>query len=207
MEESGGPMRRYGVAAHERVADGRRSVRRSWRRNGGGRGHGWRVRKSSAVVRTATGETRFGGQRGHLHRRCARRTEETRRCGEWELQQAIFDRRAEDPPARRRRYALNRPSTKRSAHGKVQDRREIGFVPYCAQTSCAVLSRPCCFIRAHSKQHTLKPPPSSCVVVPALCSAISASATDRRQRSRCPDGTSRLCSRNTTRPVQDMTRR
>jgi hypothetical protein len=61
MEESGGPMRRYGVAAHERVADGRRSVRRSWRRNGGGRGHGWRVRKSSAVVRTATGETRVWG--------------------------------------------------------------------------------------------------------------------------------------------------
>jgi len=28
MEEPGGTMRRYSVAAHERVADGRRSVRR-----------------------------------------------------------------------------------------------------------------------------------------------------------------------------------
>lgn len=59
MEESGGSMRRYGVAAHERLADGRRSVRRRGEETAAG-GRGWRIRGRDAGA--AAGEERSSAQ-------------------------------------------------------------------------------------------------------------------------------------------------
>jgi hypothetical protein len=163
MEESGRPMRRYGVAAHERVADGRRSVRRRGEETATG-GHGWRVRTSSAlcsssslvVVRTADGqasETSFGGQRGLLHTRCARADGGNTTLQRMGAAAGNLRSASRGSAGAQTAICLNRPSTKGSAHDRVQDSREIAFVPDCEQASCAVLSRPCCFIRTPGKQH------------------------------------------------------
>lgn len=61
MEESCGPMERYWVAARERVADGRRSVRRRGEETAAGE-CGWRGRESSSEDESACAEeTSFGG--------------------------------------------------------------------------------------------------------------------------------------------------
>jgi hypothetical protein len=214
MEESGRPMRRYGVAAHERVADGRRSVRRRGEETATG-GHGWRVRTSSALCSSGGEDGERAGERNEFwgpawalaHALCQtrRRKHDAAANGSCSRQSSIGEqrirRRADGDMLEQAQYQGQCAwQSARQSRDSLRARLRAGIVRR-AFTILLLYSCTQQATRSYRCSHRVV------VVEPALCSAISAPATDRRERSRCTDGTSRLCSRNTTRPVQDMTRR